>query len=326
MNYKIGSLLAALGLITCACKKDNQDNEVISQKYVHKYGYAVSQEEWEKKNYPGQVISSLRNGITVTATYENNQLHGPCTFTYPNSQTVEKYVLYNQNIPVKEVLYDITGMPMQETVQLTQNRNSLTTWYSDGVPRSAEEYTNGELIEGQYFSPNNELETQVEKGNGLRTIRDSRGILVCKDLMQAGLIAKRESFYPTGIPESIANYFQGLLHGERKTFTQQGEPLSVEEWASGALHGVSTYYKNGTKELEVSYFLGKKHGWENQFVDGVSLFHQISWNNDMKHGAEIFFVHDGKKKVSWNYQGKEVSQHRFNELARFDELISQSND
>lgn len=323
MSYKICTLLAALGFISSACQKDKKDDQVISQTYIHKYGYAVSQEEWEEKNYPGQVITCLRNGSTITATYENGDLNGPCTFTYPNSQTVEKYILYNHNTPVKEVLYDLSGMPVQETVQLSQNRSSLTTWYSDGVPRSVEEYTRDELIDGQYFTLLNELEARVEKGKGNRVIRDAAGALVCKDVIEAGFLVKRESFYPSGSPECVAYYDMGQLHGQRKTFTPKGEPLALEEWIKGHLHGIATYYKNGTKELEISYLYGKKNGWEQHFVDGQSVCRQVAWDNDVKHGPEIFFVPEGKKIV-WHYNGREVSQHRYSEMTRLDDMISQA--
>jgi antitoxin component YwqK of YwqJK toxin-antitoxin module len=323
MRYKIYPLLAALAFLSTSCRKDQKDDQVVSQTYIHKYGYAVSEQEWKEKNYPGQVISTLRNGSMIAATYEDGELHGPCTFTYPHSQTVEKYILYNRNSPVKEIFYDQSGMPTQETVQLSQNRSSLTTWYSDGVPKSIEEYTKDELIEGQYFTLSNELEARVEKGKGTRIIRDVSGILVCKDVIENGYLVKRESFYPNGSPECLAFYEQGALNGERKTFTIKGEPLAVEQWVKGHLHGISTYYKNGTKELEISYLYGKKNGWEQHFVDGETLCRQIAWDNDIKHGPEIFFVPEGKK-ILWHYNGREVSQNRYQEMTRLDEMISEA--
>lgn len=322
MRYKVYTLTAALAFAAVSCQKSSDKGEVISQTYVHKYGYAVSEKEWKSKNYPGQVISSLRNGVTVTATYEENQLHGPYTVTYPHSQVVEKYVLYNQNMPVKEVSYDIAGMPTQETVQLSQNRHSITSWYSDGVPKSVEEYAKEELIEGQYFTIDHILEAKVEKSNGIRLIRDNMGILSCKDIIENGLMVQRDSFYSNGSPESISYYFQGQLHGTRKTFTATGEPIAVEDWSNGHLHGLSTYYKNGSKELEVFYLYGKKHGLETHFLDGDSIMHQISWEHGRKHGPETFFL-PHEQKVIWNYEGKEVSQLRFDELTHLDTVMSQ---
>lgn len=322
MNYKVYILMAATVVMASACQKQVKDDEVISQTYVHKYGYAVSQKEWQEKNYPGQVISSLRNGVTITATYENTELHGPCTFSYPSSHTIEKYILYNQNEPVKEITYDISGMPIQETVQLTQNRHSLTSWYSDGVPKSIEEYTKDELLEGRYFTPANELEARVDKGNGTRIIREISGQITCKDNIAEGLLVKRETFHSNGSPESIALYYKGNLHGKRTTFTPTGEPVAAEEWANGHLHGVSVYYKNGTKELEVSYLYGKKHGLETHFRDGDAIIHQISWEGGMKHGPETFFLTAGSK-VLWNYDNKEVSKSRFDEMVHLDQILMQ---
>lgn len=324
MNYKLYTLMAATAVMACACQKQVKEDEVISQTYIHKYGYAVSKQEWQEKSYPGQVISSLRNGVTITATYENEQLQGPCTFTYPSSNTIEKYILYNQNEPVKEIIYDISGMPIQETVQLTQNRHSLTSWYADGVPKSIEEYTKDELIEGRYFTSENELEARVDKGSGVRIIREISGQITCKDNIAEGILVQRDAFYPNGSPESITHYYKGNLHGKRSTFTMTGEPLSVEEWANGHLHGLSTYYKNGTKELEISYLYGKKHGLETHFRDGDAIIHQISWDTGVKHGPETFFLTAGPK-VLWNYDNKEVSKSHFNEMIHLDEVLMQSN-
>jgi antitoxin component YwqK of YwqJK toxin-antitoxin module len=321
MHGKAYLLAAVLALAVFGCQKNKKNNEIVSQTYVHKYGYAVSQKEWDAKNYPGQIITSLRNGVTITATYEDGQLHGPYTMTYPHSKVVEKYILYNAGMPVKEVSYDIAGMPLSENTQLTQNRRSLTSWYIDGVPKSVEEYVQDELIEGQYFTQDHTLESQVDKGNGLRVVRDIKGILTSKDLIENGMMVRRDSFYANGSPESVAYYFHNQLHGTRKIFTESGEPIAVEDFANGHLHGLSTYYKNGCKELEVYYLYGKKHGIENQFLDGASIMHQITWEHGRKHGKETFFLSDGTKEV-WNYEGREVSQVRFEELSRLEEILS----
>ncbi|NDD58471.1 MAG: hypothetical protein EBZ47_04355, partial [Chlamydiae bacterium] len=249
---KLSLLCSALALISFSCNKEN-NSDVVSQRYVHKYGYAVSQEEWSSKNYPGQVITTLRNGVVVAATYEDHQLHGPCTHTYPNSQIVEKYVLYNRGEPVKEVMYSVAGMPMEETVKLSPSRRSLTLWYTDGAPRSVEEFAHDELLEGQYYTVLNEVEARVEKGNGERVMRDAKGTLMHRDEIFAGFTVRREAFYANGSPESITYFSNNKIHGERVCYTSNGEPLSVENWFDGNLHGKATYYKNGTKFSEVSY-------------------------------------------------------------------------
>lgn len=322
MKIRLPLLCGAIAFLACSCHKDNTNSQVVSQRYVHKYGYAVSQEEWASKNYPGQVITTLKNGTVVTATYENHELHGPCTYTYPNSQTVEKYVLYNHGAPVKEIHYDVSGMPMEETVQLSVSRRSITFWYADGAPRSVEEFANDELLEGQYFTVLNEVEARVEKGKGERVVRDAKGTLLSRDDVEAGFTVKRETFYPSGSPESVSYFASNKLHGEKKTYTANGEPLAVEEWVNGLLHGKATYFKNGTKSLEISYLFGRKNGLETYFIDGDQVSHQIVWENDKKHGPEIYFV-DGAEKTAWFYNGKEVSRSNYDDQIRLDEIISQ---
>ena len=313
-------LIGALTLCTLSCRKETQ-NEVISQKYLHKYGYAVSREEWAAKNYPGQVISTMTDGVVIAATYENHELHGPCTFTYPNSNVIKRKVEYNRGTIVKETEYSLAGMPQKETEQLSPSRHSLTLWYADGSPRSIEEFTADELLDGQYFSVLNDIEARVIKGNGKKICRDEQGTLLCREDVEAGFTIKKETFYPSGIPQSICYYSNNKLHGEKKTFTESGEPQAVEEWIDGLKHGKSMYFANGSKSQEVSYLFGKKNGLETFYIDGDTIAHQIYWENDVKHGPETYFI-DGSEKICWYYSGKEVSKTSYDEQIRLDEIIS----
>ncbi|HSX12394.1 MAG TPA: hypothetical protein VLF61_02775, partial [Rhabdochlamydiaceae bacterium] len=87
-------------------------NSIVSERFVHKFGYPVSKQEWMERSYPGQVITTMSNGVTITASYENRLLHGPCTHTYPNSQVVQYFYLYNEGNLVKETSYDTFGVPV----------------------------------------------------------------------------------------------------------------------------------------------------------------------------------------------------------------------
>lgn len=322
MKMKLYFLFGALALVTCGCKNKQPDDQVISQRHIHKYGYVVTADEWNMNEYPGQVVTTLRNGSTITASYENGALHGPYTRTYPNSQIVEFYCLYNQGTPVKEVSYDSKAMPIRERIQLSPSRYALTLWYDSGTPLSVEEYANDELLEGQYFTTSNEIEARVEKGHGRRVVRDQAGRLLSNEEIKQGYVAKRETFYPTGSPESITYFAHGKLHGERRTFLESGEPLSVEEWVNGHLSGKSTYFKNGTRVSEVSYLNGMRNGIETQYLDGETISQQIRWINDKKHGVATYYV--GKDtEFEYYYTGELVSKKQYEEQMRMDEMISQ---
>lgn len=321
MNNKLFALLGFLGLALCGCSDNNQDDNVVSQRYIHKYGYAVSAEEWEQKNYPGQIITSYSNGVTVTSTVENGIKHGPTTHTYPHSQTIEYYCLYNQGNKVKEISYDPMGIPIDEWIQLSPTRYSITMWYKEGSPMMVEEFVGQELLDGQYFTLSNEVESRVEKGNGTRIRRDRSGTLMAKETIHEGYAIKKDTFYPSGAPESIAHYFKDALHGEKRSFGQNGEPLAIEEWVNGQLHGKATYFKNGNRYLEVSYLYGQKNGVERHFIDGDIVSQEVSWENDRKHGESIFYA-DGKPESHWYYAGEHVSKRKFDELNKLDEIIS----
>ncbi len=313
--------LVALSLTGCHNTQDT-DN-VVSERYVHKYGYALTKAEWQAKDYPGQVITLLADGSTVTSTYEAGLLHGSMTATYPHSQTVEFYTLYNQGEKVKEIQYDATGTPIKEWIQLSPTRYCISMWYHEGSPMLVEEYAGEELLEGQYFSLNNEIESRVEKGAGTKFQRAREGTLLAREMVEQGYSLKKETFYSNGTPETIAFYHRNVLHGEKKCFALTGEPLSIEEWVNGELHGKATYFENGNRYLETSYLYGQKNGTERHYIDGEILSQEITWENDQKHGPTNLYI-NGEKETRWFYADKSISEHKFEELSLLDQKIHSS--
>ncbi len=322
MKKPFFAFLGLLSVILCGCKNSNEKEDVVSERYVHKYGYAIAKEDWEARNYPGQVVTTLRTGVTVTATYDNGIQHGPTTYTYPHSQAVEHCDLYNLGTKVKEISYDPAGVPIREWIQLSPTRYSITLWYKGGSPMRVEEFVGEELLDGQYFTAKNEVESKIDKGAGQRICRDRDGALLSREVVEAGYAVKKETFYPNSSPESIAYYLRGALHGEKRTFSPQGEPLAIEEWVNNQLHGKSTYFKNGNRYLETTYLYGQKNGIERHFVDGDILAQEVVWENDLKHGEALFYA-KGKIESHWFYAGESVSKHKFDELNRLDAIISQ---
>ncbi len=319
MKNKIYLALGGLAVLAAGCSGTRDEEKIVSQSYIHKYGYAVSKQEWESENYPGQVITTLSDGVTVTATYEDGLLHGPCTHTYPHTQTVESYILYNKGSLAKEIYYDVNGLPVKEIVHSSPTRHTITLWYKNGSPLSIEEYFHQELTEGQYFTLNNEVESRVIKGNGTRIARDPQGILKAKDEIHTGLLTRRETFHSNGIPESNATYVHGKLHGVKKSFTASGEPQSIEEWSNGELNGNVTYFKNGAKFIECTYVDGLKNGYEIHYNNDV-VSQKTLWKNDKRHGPSSFYI-DGNTHTAWYYDNRQVTHKEYTDLSRIDERI-----
>lgn len=313
--------VAALTTFGCQNNKKKQHADVVSERYIHKYGYDVSREEWLSNDYPGQVITTLKNGITVTASYENGILHGDTSYTFPHSQTLESLHTYEKGNLAKKVSYDVRGMPFREETYITPTRVKTKYWYNTGTPKCVEVTDEADLLEGEYFTMKNELESRVSDGNGDRSIRDKHGVLCAKEQIKNGQVAKRETFHPNGSPHVVMSFDIGLVHGEKRVFAETGEPLSVESFRNGKLDGLCTYFQNGVKYLEIHYTDGLKNGVERHFVDGDTLSHETHWIDDMKHGPSTYYF-DGLSKVEWFYNNLKVSKNKFEELLEREKMIT----
>lgn len=314
-------ILGVSFLVLASCQTHTQFDQIVSQKYVHKYGFDVSEEEWSQRDQDGQVVSVLKNGVRVVRSYENGNLHGPTTYTFPHSSIVEKLLVYDQGMLLKESIFDPAGMPIREDVYEFDNRNIITLWDEKGVPLSIEEYDNDVLVEGKYYTADHELEGQVIAGFGERIKRDRSGLLISRDRMEDGLIAERTTFHPSGEIQSISHFANYQLQGEQLKFTTTGKPLIRQSWKNGVLDGVKTVYRNGTKIAEIPYVKGQKHGTEHHFDDLGNLTADIEWKLDKKHGCSQFYT-DETTEMEWYFKGQAVNADRYKMLEDREQFIA----
>ncbi|MBI5346775.1 MAG: toxin-antitoxin system YwqK family antitoxin [Chlamydiae bacterium] len=320
MKIALWAILAAAAIVSC--QKDNSKAEVVSQHYVHKYGFDVSENEWQSRDKDGQAISVLENGITLTNTYANGILHGPTTYTFPNSSSVEKLYVYDEGVLTKQVTYDITGMPKQEEVFELDSHKIVTLWDNHGVPLSIEEYEDTNLISGKYFNPQNELESSVEKGSGTRLKKDPNGLLLEKDIFENGKLIERLAFHSNGKLQTQSHYSNYLLHGEQTFYSDTGELLMTINWVNGNMHGLKTIYSSGKKSTEIPYSRGEKQGVERRFDENGKIFSEIHWDKDKKHGSERCFKEEGEVDVKWFYHGKPVSSKKFEQFQSREKIVA----
>ncbi len=314
-------LLASLGLILASCQSNSGIDQIVSQKYVHKYGFDVSEAEWEERAQDGQVIETLKNGVKVTRSYESGQLHGPTTYTFPHKTTIEKCMTYDQGSLLKETVYDQSGIPIREDLYEFENRNVITLWDEKGIPLSIEEYENDILISGSYYTPEHVLESSVEQGYGTRIKRDRSGLLISRDRMENGIIAERTTFHPNGEIHMISHYYDYQLHGEQLKFAPSGRPLMQLTWNHGVLDGLKVIYRNGIKVAEIPYVSGEKHGTELHYDDLGNLTAEISWKNDKKHGCTKMYSEESVDS-EWFYKGQAVNTERFHLLEQREQIIA----
>ena len=307
--------LFALALISFGCHnaENREKDKVISQRYIHKYGYDISKAEWESSRCPGQVITSMKNGVTVTSSYEDGILHGPTTYTFPHSNTRQSLEVYENGELIKRVTYTLRGLPLEEELYLSANKSKITKWFAAGTPVSIELYENGRLIEGEYRNHLNENVSRVTRGEGIRLVRNTDEKMVAKETYKDGLIVHRTTFYENGSPHCQMDIANGLLNGTKRVFAPSGDPLSIENYVNNVLHGPAAYFQNGSRYLEVSYQEGTKNGTERHYVDGETVIQEIQWSDGKLHGPTIVYA-DGISKTQWFYNNEKVSHHKFNAL------------
>lgn len=325
MKKTIPLLTLLLLSIGCHNAENREKDKVISQRYIHKYGYDVSKSEWETSHCPGQVITSMKNGVTVTASYENGILHGPTTYTFPHSNTRQSLEVYEGGELIKKVTYTLRGLPLEEELYLSSNKSKVTQWYAAGTPISIELYESGKLIEGEYRNPLNENIARVVKGEGVRLVRNQEEKLVAKETYKEGVIVHRTTFYDNGSPYCQMDISNGLLNGTKRVFAASGDPLSIETYTNNVLNGPAVYFQNGSRYLEVSYHDGLKQGVERHFIDGETIIQEIEWSDGKLHGATVVYA-DGISKTQWFYNNEKVSHQKYNTLCEQAQTIAIMNE
>jgi antitoxin component YwqK of YwqJK toxin-antitoxin module len=326
MKYLSVVGIVLLGMCSCQQTKKSKKTDVISQRYIHKYGYDVSRDEWSANRYPGQIVTTLKNGVCVASSYEEGLLHGPTSCSYPHSQTLESLQIYEKGNLIKKTTFDIKGIPQKEEVFLTPVHVKTKFWYASGTPMCIEECVSGSIMQGDYFTLQNELDSKVEYGAGVKTIRSQDGLLLSKESIQDGKMISKETFHPNGVPHIIISSIQnGLINGDKKEFSSTGSPILTESYAHGKLNGLCCYYQNGYKYQETLYNHGDKEGIERHYLDGETVIEETEYHENSKHGPSIFYT-DGFSKTEWYYNDEFVSRAKFDELTEREKIISIMNE
>jgi antitoxin component YwqK of YwqJK toxin-antitoxin module len=314
-------VLAAFGILG-ACASRDFGTPIVSQQYIHKYGFKVSPQEWEAREGDGQIVELLGNGVKVVRSYENGVLHGVTSYTFPDSAVLEKTQVYDQGVLLKETVYDGTGMPIREDVYEFDNRVVTTCWDDKGAPLSIEETVDGLLSEAKYYTSEHELEARVESGFGERVKRERSGLLISRDTIQNGVATVRTTYHPSGEIHTVSHYDGDQLHGEQLKFNALGKPMMKLEWSHGVLDGTKVVFRNGSKVAEIPYVKGAKHGVEVHYDDLGNVVAEITWAHDVKHGCSKSLLEE-TVEMEWFYKGQSVSKDRFELLDNRDRVVAE---
>lgn len=301
-----------LGLTACqSCPPSCED--VVCEKYVHRYGVALEPDDWAARGQCGQIVATRKDGVMVARTYDAGILHGDCTYTFPYRDKIQRKEVFNQGNLKEEWTFYSSGIPQQQIIPESDTRKRLMGWYESGVPRCQEEYENERLVSGEYYNASNQVESRLCDGTGLRTRRDGQGVLESVDTIEQGQMVLRTTYHPNGTPASLTPYVRGSIEGVRRTFCVGGEPATVEEWRGDKQHGNTIVFEHGEKLADVPYLNGRKEGIERRYRNDQSLIQEMNWEYGQKHGP--CYTYGGEKpKVDWYFKDRLVNKPTYDML------------
>ncbi len=301
----------ALCLLT-AC--GNPNNNAISTVFIHKYGAAITEDDWANRGGNGQVVTTYKDGTTITENYVANLLEGKTTFSFPHSSVIAKEENYSRGHLLSETLHFTSGVPKQKTEYISDAEQHVTTWFQNGNPRSFEKIVDSLLQEGEYYTSSNDLESKIRAGVGTKIERNTYGEFLSKIEYKDGEKQLMTTYHSNGDPKAIIPYRSGQVHGVKKLFYINGIPERFEEWTNGVQQGTTVLFRDGQPYSEAQYVSGMKNGLESITNDKGDLVEEINWKNDLMHGEKKHYINDSVR-LEWFYKGKKVNHSDFEKLA-----------
>jgi antitoxin component YwqK of YwqJK toxin-antitoxin module len=307
------STLICLWMST-GCQTNRYPNDVVYETYVHRYGVELPAEDWSSRGQHGRVVSTRRDGVVVSKTYEAGILHGEVSYSFPHRECIQKKEIYDQGNLIQETYYYASGMPAQQKDYLSPETYSTISWYEGGVPRSKETFSQEGLVHGEYYDLSNQQESCVLEGVGKRIVRNDYGLLQSTDDIQNGQMTMRTTYYPDGKPAAHIPYVNGVIEGEKRTYTMGGEPATIEQWTNNCQHGNTIIFENGEKCADLPYVDGRPHGVECRYRDGGhQVVQRTTWVAGRKHGPCHHYV-GSTVQTDWYFKDRLVNKPTYDML------------
>jgi antitoxin component YwqK of YwqJK toxin-antitoxin module len=296
--------LIVLGSMTSCQSHYDCCDEVVCET-VHRYGVPLEPEDWSERGQYGQVISMRKDGVAVMRNYDAGVLHGECTYTFPHRDVIQKKEIYELGNLQQEFYHYPNGFPHKQLIYHSPNSQYATVWYESGAPHCREQIEDGNLMHGEYYSSiDQQIESRIEQGNGLRTRRDGQGQLQSVDTIQNGQMVLRTTYHPNGVPATVTPYVNGVIEGERRTYSSAGDPITIETWKNNMQHGTTHVFEQGEKRTEVPYINGHRHGIERRYRDdGQTIAQEITWVHGQKHGPVYSYV-GNTAQTDWYFRNR----------------------
>jgi antitoxin component YwqK of YwqJK toxin-antitoxin module len=215
---------------------------------------------WDEK---GQLLAKL--------SYDRGVLEGTSFYFYP-SGTLEKELPFKDNILEGEAIeYHPNGQIKFKTRFEKGVKHGLSLgFFSSGIPSWTEEYNEGLLLKGSYYTAQGDLISEVEDGRGRQAHYTEDALTLLIEIRRGSPEGIVKKLTPKG--ELQGSYFikNGKKQGEEIEYflkdtsdekEKELKPKLTLYWDQDTVHGVvKTWYDNGRLQSQRDYCHNQKHG------------------------------------------------------------------
>lgn len=227
-------------------------------------------------------------GLIASIQYCQGELQGPSIY-YHSSGNIWKIIPYDKNeINGDLKIYLDTGALLQQTAfyKGVKHGSSLRYW-PQGQIAAQEEYLQGKLEKGCYFSQQGELISEVNQGFGFRAVFGKEN------------------------PVELQEYKRGILEGEVKVFNKTGQIIRIFRLKNGMKHGEEmNYYETPCSPLQpklsVHWYEGKIQGLVKSWYPNGVLESQKEMSNNTKNGFLRAWYTDGNMMLIEQYDTNKI--------------------
>jgi len=279
-----------------------------------------AQKEWL---FDGESKAWSEDGnLEAIFNYDNGALNGTTVYFFPSGEK-KKSVSYQRNLIHGELCTYFEGGALKSKTDYTQGKKSgasLGYWQNE-KPSYFEEYNDGKILTGVYYSPSGALTSEIQGGSGYRTFFIDGVLHETQEFRNGILDGLVERYDCYGEIERQIYMKNGMRQGEEVEYYKINQASSNIEsrkklsigWDEDMIHGiVKTWYPNGKLETQKEYYQNKKNGtacgW---FSDGNVMFieeyekdllekgtyykqHQKSPTSKVLEGNGTATIYDGK--------------------------------
>lgn len=239
--------------------------------------------------------------------YSNGVLNGVSTYYHP-SGNVWKIIPYSQGMMegTAQIFRD-NGELLQSTEYVQGEPNGLAIRYWTCSQIASEECFNcGKLLSGKYYDTDGTLITEVQNGNGKRTLFGKNTVAEIIEIKNGVPEGRVEMYNQKGECVSTHMVKNALKHGEEQIY-YPGTPLKIKlsvNWYEGKIRGlVKTWYPNGQIESQKEMSDNQRNGLlTSWYLDG-SLMLMEEYEKDRLVKGEYFRKGD-KTPISEVSQGE----------------------